>query len=184
MTDVSTSYESAAPHMDFVPRDRIHECIATANCPEMEIAARRSAWHDLNHFYREQYRAHREVEETSLRSVWQLANPDRRSFWQRLIGQKAPSYVRPNMPITFPEFNPSVEQVKNMTRLCELIVEEGDVGGKGDMLEVAELYRELGKFADAKHAIASIPHEYNPVARKLIAELIANNEASPVRFRY
>lgn len=47
------------------------------------------------------------------------------------------------------------------------------------MLELAERYRELGRFADAKHAMASVPHEHDPVARKLIAGLIEREKAPP-----
>lgn len=56
MTDVSTSDESDAPRMDYVDPNQIDACIATADSPEMEIAARRYRWHQLNHSYREQYR--------------------------------------------------------------------------------------------------------------------------------
>lgn len=184
MVDISSSCESDAPHMDFVAHDQIHECIARASCPEMEIAARRLAWHDLNHCYRDQYRTHREAEEASLRAAWQSANPDRRSFWQRLVGHKAPVYLRPDTPITCPEFKPSSEQIENMTKLCELIVEQDKGKGDIDMLELAELHRELGRFDEAGCALSKVPDERDPVAKNLIGSLIAKNEANPVRFRY
>lgn len=184
MTDVSTSDESDAPRMDYVEPSQIDACIATAESREIEIAARRYRWHQLNHSYREQYRTHRDAEEASLRSVWEAGNPDRRSFWQRLTGRKAPVYVRPKVEISFPEFCPTAEQLENMTRLRELLIEEEASRPHDGLLEVPELYRELGQFADAERAIERVPQEYDPVARKLIAGLISEKETFPVRFRY
>jgi hypothetical protein len=184
MRDVSVSEESDAPRMRFVPPDRIDECIASADSVAMEEAARRFLWHKLNHAYRGQYKTHREHEEAALRLTWESAHPDRRSFWDRLVGRKAPVYVRPKVRMTFPPFTTTLEQTRNMTRLCELITMESKLSGELDMLELAELYRELGLFADAKHAIASVPPDTNPIARKLIAELIELGHSGPVRFRY
>lgn len=184
MHDVSVSDELEAPHMRFVPPNRIDECIASADSVEMERAARRFLWHELNHAYREQYRTHREHEETALRTGWESANPDRRTFWGRLVGRKAPIYVRPDVPMTFPTFTTTLEQIQNMTRLCELISEENKPVGERDMLELAELYRELGRLADAQHAIAHVPHDTKPVARRVIAKLIEDGLSSPIRFRY
>jgi superfamily II helicase len=103
---------------------------------------------------------------------------------QRLTGHKAPAYTRPNTPITCPEFAPSVEQLDNMEKLCELISKEGNIERVIDMLEVAELHRELGRFDEAAHALSKVPDECNAVKRKLIEDLVANREGNPVRFRY
>jgi hypothetical protein len=184
MTEAGTSEESDAPRMDCVAPEQIDACIATADSRDMEIAARRYRWHHLNHAYREQYRTHRDAEEAALRSAWESENPDRRSFWQRLAGRKAPVYVRPGVPITFPEFSPTAEQVGNMTRLRELLIGEDAAGRQDGLLQLPELYRELGQFADAARALSRVPHDYNPVARKLIAELIGEKKTGPVRFRY
>lgn len=93
MTEVGTADESDAPRMDYVSPGQIDACIAAADSREMELAARRYRWHELNRSYREQYRAHRDAEEASLRSAWEAKNPDRRSFWQRLAGRKPPVYM-------------------------------------------------------------------------------------------
>jgi hypothetical protein len=71
-----------------------------------------------------------------------------------------------------------------MTRLCELLVVEGASRRQEGLLQVPELYREFGQFADAERAIERISHEYDPVASKLIAGLISDKEIVPVRFRY
>lgn len=184
MIDVSTSDTSDAPHMDYVASDQIDACIATADSRKIEIAARRFRWHELNHPYRERYRTHRNAEEAALRSAWEASNPDRRSLWQRFIGRKAPVYIRPPVAISFPEFHPTAEQVENTERLCELLIEENAAGEQAGVLLVPELYRELGQFAAAERAIAGVPHDYDPVARKLIAELISEKKTNPVRFRY
>lgn len=164
MTELSTSDEFDAPNMDYVAPEQIDACIAAANSRDMEIAARRYRWHQLNHSYREQYRNHRNAEEAALRSAWEAENPDRRSFWQRLRGRKAPVYVRPKVAISFPGFYATAEQVENMTRLCELLIEENATGWQAGRLQVPELYRELGQFSDAARALERVPHDYNPVA--------------------
>lgn len=184
MVDVSTSDLSDAPYMDTVTPDQIAACIATADGRDMEIAARRYQWHALNHPYRAQYKVHREAEEASLRSAWEQNHPDRRSFWQRLTGRKAPVYVRPAVPITFPAFKSTPEQADNMTRLCALLTEANAAGEPAGLLEVAELYRELGQWTEAARAIARVPQEHDPVARSLIANLIRQKQVVPVRFRY
>jgi hypothetical protein len=71
-----------------------------------------------------------------------------------------------------------------MERLCELLIEENAGGQEAGLLQLPELYRELGQFADAERAIERVPHDYDPVARKLIADLISERKSGPVRFRY
>ena len=70
-----------------------------------------------------------------------------------------------------------------MTRLCALL--EQDVAAcQSGLLQLPELYRGLGRFPDAQRAIDDVPHDHDPVTRKLIADLIDERKTVPVRFRY
>jgi len=184
MADVGNSKEADAPSMDYVLPSQIDECIATAASQEIEVAARRYRWHELNHSYRNDYRTHRNAEEASIQSIWEAENPDRRSLWQRITRREAPVYLRPKVSITFPEFFLSSAQAENMTKLLELLITTNTTRQRARLLEVPELYRELGRYSDAQRAIESVPHEYDPVARRLISGLIGEKKSALVRFRY
>lgn len=184
LLEVSAPDTDEGGHMAYLAPERIGACIAAASSAKMEINARRYQWHEWNHAYRGHYRAHRKLEEAALQSAWESDNPDTRNFWQRLLRHKPPVYTRPDAPITHPPFEANADQLANMMRLGELLTATGREAAKHEMLEVAELYREAGRFDEAAHALAAVPYDENPVARGLIGGMIKKNDASPLRFRY
>lgn len=158
----------------------------------IELVARRLYWMRLNDAYRDVYRAHREAEDKAsqakLAAEWQAANPDTRTAWtkfiSRLLGRK-PVAVPPmkNKPVTVPPYQPSQLQIGNMTRLLELLLEGGNETYGPDPLEVTELYRELGRFDEAKTALQACTEDDIGVTSKLLAKMIDDRTTSPVRYR-
>ncbi|MBY0240259.1 MAG: hypothetical protein K2X55_13180 [Burkholderiaceae bacterium] len=150
---------------------------------DLMLAIRLDLWRDLNHPYREEYRTHRENEENEIRMEWVEANPDRRNWWDKLRGKKAPIYHRPiDRSITFPRFQPSVEQLDNMKELTELLMQR--TLGDGDSLLLAELLREQGRFEEARRTIDLVKSEYDPIRKTVISLRLERRESMPVRFRY
>lgn len=79
---------------------------------------------------------------------------------------------------TFPEFTTSPEQTDNMRRLLPLL----EAMASPDWLEIAELNRELGDFAQAK---ASLDHPVsNERLHLVISKLTQQKVRCPVRFNY
>lgn len=150
---------------------------------DLMLAMRFDLWRNLNHLYREEYRTHRENEEKDIQASWVKANPDRRNWWDKLRGKKAPVYQRPvDRSITFAHFKPSLEQVENMKKLTELLMRRSL--GDAENLLLAELFRELGQFHDARRTIALVKSEYDPIRKSVISMRIDRLETMPVRFRY
>jgi hypothetical protein len=46
--------------------------IAQADSPALELAARTDYWLQLNHAYRDRYRAHRDAEDAATQAAWAL----------------------------------------------------------------------------------------------------------------
>lgn len=182
--EVAIAETSDLPHLDHVADEALGECIANADSTQLEIAARLSLWRHLNHAYRDQYRQHRDAQEAATRAAWEAANPDRRNWWDRLRGRKAPMYSRPgNSPFTCPAFEPSPEQLQNMQRLTKLLISDATTSGCGYRPELAELYREQSRFEDAKQMIRSIAERDVDVTSKLISRLINERQPAPTRYR-
>ena len=181
---IGTAETSELPPIPFVPDERLPECIAQAQSEAMEVAARLEYWRYLNHPYRQQYRQHRDAEEAATKAAWEAANPDRRTWWQRLLRRKAPSYRRPpDSPFTFPAFEPTAEQRQNMERLSEILLARSAAAGRGfDALTLAELYRELGRFDEAERAISTLDGQDGTAS--LIARLIKERRTAPTRYRF
>lgn len=173
-----------------VPSELLPECIAMADREEVEVAARLGHWHSLNHNYREKYRKHREVELAaatrrweSAKAIWQAANPDRRTWWDKLRGRKPPSYSREPEPFNCPTFEPSAEQLQNMQRLSELLLAHNVAyPRKYSALTLAELFREQGRFAEAEESILAIAEHEKGVASKLICDLVSKRQTAPIRY--
>ena len=70
-----------------------------------------------------------------------------------------------------------------MKRLLELILEKTHEPYGPDMLEVAELYRELGRFEEAQDALKKCPADDIGVPEKLMASLIRKGQRAPIRYR-
>ncbi|MEY3637316.1 MAG: hypothetical protein RIR68_449 [Pseudomonadota bacterium] len=163
------------------PED-LPQAIATARHAEVELAARLEYWHELNHAYRQSYRAHRDAEEAATQAAWELANPDSRSFWQKLRKEPAPAYTRPpNSPFTYPPFEPSPVQKANMRALLQLL--ESLDKRESYLQEIIELHRELGEFDEAAKALDEYEEKDRNRVSKLLSDLVQGRERAPVRYR-
>jgi len=184
MVEVDTADASELPYMDCVPDERLPECIANASSEEMETAARLGYWRHLNHGYRVKYRLHRDAEELATQAAWEAANPDRRTWWVKLLRRKPPEYIRPpNSPFTYPSFEPSEEQLQNMTLLIKMLLGWVEASRRGYIMELAELYRQLGRFDAAESVILTIGEDQAGVASQIITRLIKERQSAPLRYR-
>jgi hypothetical protein len=155
------------------------------------LVARRQYWMQLNDPYRELYRAHREAEDQAAQEKWDAdwhaANPDQRLAWRkvfdRLLGKKPAAPPMDTRPFSAPLYQPSVIQVQNMERLLELILQKLHEPYGPDMLEVAELYRELGRFEEALDALNQCPADDIGVPERLMERLIGEGQRAPIRYR-
>jgi tetratricopeptide (TPR) repeat protein len=179
------------PHTQIVDAADLADATQTTS-PTVELVARRQYWMHLNDPYRELYRAHRQAEDQAAQDKWDAdwnaANPDQRSEWRKLADQllrKKPAAPPPmdTRPFSAPPYHPSELQVQNMERLLELILEELHEPYGPDMLEVAELYRELGRFEEAADALDKCPKDDIGVPEKLMESLIGQCQRAPIRYR-
>lgn len=183
MVEIATADTSDLPHLDHVPDDLLTECITNAGNEDVEVAARLGYWRHLNHSYRERYRQHRDAEEAATRAGWEAANPDRRTWWDKLRGREAPNYSRPpGSPFTYPAFEPTEEQFENMKRLSAILMEWIKGSRKVHVLELADLYREQGRFEEAE-LIQTIGEDQHCVTSQLIGRLIKEKQSAPMRYR-
>jgi hypothetical protein len=182
--------------LDAQPDTPSTEHVKAADLPEatrsnnkaVELVARRLYWLNLNDAYRAVYRSHREAADKASQAKWSAANPDTRSTWTKLIGRllrRKPVAAPPmqNKPFTLPPYQPTQLQVANMTRLLELLLEGGNETYGPDPLEVTELYRELGRFDEAKVALQACTEDDVGVTSKLLARMIDEAVTAPVRYR-
>jgi hypothetical protein len=70
-----------------------------------------------------------------------------------------------------------------MERMLELILEKLHEPYGPDMLEVAELYRELGRFEAALVALKRCPTDDIGIPEKLMESLINEGQRAPIRYR-
>jgi hypothetical protein len=186
--------------LDAPPDTPPTEHVKAADLPEatrsnnkaVELVARRLYWLHLNDDYRAVYRSHREAEDkasqTKWAAEWQAANPDTRSTWKKLSSRllRRKSVAAPpmqNKPFTVPPYQPSQLQIENMTCLLKLLLEGGNETYGPDPLEVTELYRELGRFDEAKVALQACTEDDVGVTSKLLAKMIDEAVNAPVRYR-
>lgn len=185
LVEIESAETSELPRIEYVPDELLPECIAKADREDIEVAARLGYWRHLNHSYRQKYRQHREAEEAATRATWEAANPDHRTWWDKLRRRKPPSYSRPpNSPFTYPVFDPSDDQLQNMARLSKILLAWGSESQRGyDALTLAELYREQGRFDEAEVIILAIDEEEEGVTSNLIAKLIKEKQPALMRYR-
>ena len=184
MIAVDTADSSELPFMDRVPDELLPDCIANVVSDEMEVAARSRYWRHLNHPYRERYRLHRDAEEAATKAAWEAANPDCRTWWDKFRGRKAPTYSRPlGSSFTYPVFEPSAEQLENMERLSAILLEWIKGSHTWCTLDLAELYREQGRFEEAEAVIQTLDEDQRDVASQLITRLIKEKQPAPMRHR-
>ncbi len=179
------------PHTEFVDAADLADATQSIS-PTVELTARREYWKHLNDPYRELYRAHRQAEDQAAQekwdSEWHAANPDTRSVFRRFLDRvlrKKPA-APPQMdtrPFSAPPYQPSALQIQNMERLLELVLDKLHEPYGPDMLEVSELYRELGRFEEAADALKQCPADDIAVPEKLMERLINEGQQAPIRFR-
>jgi hypothetical protein len=172
------------PFMERVSDEVLSDCISKATSGEMEVAARLGYWKYLNHDYRVAYRLHRDAEEAAIKSAWDEANPDLRTWWDKLLRRKPILFKRPiNSPFTIPVFETTQEQRQNMQRLGEVLLELRKATGRNYVLELAELYREQGHFHEAELELSALDDGQVGVTSQLILKLIQEKQDAPMRFR-
>jgi hypothetical protein len=179
------------PHTQFVDAADLADATQSSN-KALELTARRQYWMYLNDPYRELYRAHRQAEDRAAQEQWDAdwhaANPDQRSAWRKVTDRllrKKPAAPPPidTRPFSVPPYQQNELQVQNMERLLELILEKLHEPYGPDMLEVAELYRELARFEEASVALSQCPADDIGVAERLMKSLINEGQRAPIRYR-
>ena len=182
--DVNAGKSKNFPPMELVSDELLSACISKVMSSELEVAVRLGYWKYLNHEYRVSYRKHRDAEEAALKSAWDEANSDQRTWWGKFLRRAPLEFTRPpNSPFTYPAFKPSQEQLQNMQRLCEVLLELRKTSGRDYVVELAELYREQGRFHEAELALSSLDDSRVNVTSKLISKLIRERQTAPMRYR-
>ncbi len=182
MVDLDQVDETELENPSRVQAEDLPNAIAEARNVQVEMAARLEYWQHLNHSYRESYRAHREAEEAATKAAWESANPDTRSLWQKIRKVPAPTYIRPsNSPFTYPPFEPSQGQQKNMRALLELLNKTDK--RRAYLQEIIELHRELGEFEQSAKALAEYEEKDQGTTSKLLVKLVKDREKAPMRYR-
>ena len=181
----------AGPEIGFAetPMDtQLAAIIQNPLSPRVEVTVRRNYWRYLNDGYREQYRAHREIEDAIAHDEWRRAYYASLPLLQRALRKLLRSepkrdFPRASRPFTVPPFHPTSEQSENMTRLLALILAGADAPFGAKVLEIAELHRELGQFEAAAEALRECDEDHHAVTRQVINGQIAERCAAPIRFR-
>jgi hypothetical protein len=183
LVTISETASAEVPSPKHVQPDDLPIVIASARTPDIELAARFDYWQQLNHAYRDQYKAHREAEEAAYQAAWETSNPDQRTLWQRFRkARRRPEYApAPDRVITYPPFMPTVEQHANMESLLHLLASDQYRDRYG--FETAELHRELGQFEEAEKALHSVDIEDEGFAGRLLSDLIRTKQTAVVRYR-
>ena len=165
-----------------VPDALLPHCIATASSERVEVAARLNYWRSLNHPYRARYRDHRAAEEAATQAAWQATHPP--ADTDASPADKPQVYNRPpNSPVTCPAFEPTEEQIRNMERLADIFLEQHHASGGRYALDLAELYRELGRFEEAAHMLATLSEEDQQDASvQLMGRLLREQQTAPMRY--
>ena len=177
------------PEPDTPPAQRLEpedllQAIQSTSKP-IELWARRLYWRHLNQGYRAAYRARIDaVDQGGNRPGGRSGS---RSRWTELVGRalrlkKSEPPSGPAEPVSFPAYEPSATQIANMERLIELIQQGGHEVQAPDMVEVAELYRELGLFEQARGAMARASHDRTRLPMKLITDMITKEQRAPFRY--
>jgi len=189
LVEISTAPESDLPLIDRVPDEDLTGCLNQTLAEDVELAIRRQLWWYLNHPYRKLYRQHRDEEDAATQAAWEAANPDRRTWWDKLLRRELPRYVRQaGRPFTCPPFEPSPEQLGNLERLASILRARREVASNVTTrtelgLELAELCREQGQFEAAEAALSGVDADEAGGTGKLTADLIRERLAAPVRYR-
>ncbi|MBF6631204.1 MAG: hypothetical protein ITG01_08665 [Comamonas sp.] len=178
----------SAENLTHLPCPKAHELdeyLTASPKAALEIAARTELWWHHNHPYRQSYRDHRNAEEQASRQAWEAAQPDQRTWWDKFRGKAAPQYQRPsNAPFTIPPFEPTSEQLSNMTKLCVLLEQEASEFASSKALMLAELYREQSLWQQAQDWLDKVsPEEQQHQPFGLMQKMLHRQTAAPMRYR-
>lgn len=178
-SEESTNLSSLAP----LPTHRLPQAVRDTSGSRLEIPARLAYWRNLNQRYRDAFYALQEQQKLTAKRLefdWYLANPDRRTWWQKLLRYPAPAYPRPaNQPSLMPPFEPTTAQKENMQLLCELIAANHDVESDPGLKTLAEIQRQLGRFDDAITTLKQIQESKQDGLFKLILRLAEGKNSAP-----
>lgn len=105
----------------------------------------------------------------------------RRLYWRHLNNQFRDEYrvYRETNKYSFPAYAPSAAQIDNMEHLAALLEDHEMV----DELELAELYRELGRPLKARAKLAKVGEEDQKLCAMQL-KLIEHGYSGPARFRF
>ena len=184
MIDISEEDQSDLPRLSHIPGHLLNDCIERAEDEDMEILARFAYWRHANHDYRETYKAHRDAEEEENKQIWDAAHRESQSWWQRTLRLSTPEYMRSaNSRFTVPPFEPSNLQIENMAVLSTRLLAAQIANPRAHASDLAELYREMGRFEEAQIQIRKIPSNETGNTSRVITEYIEKQETAPIRFR-
>lgn len=194
--DMDLPANEDTPYPAYVQDSDLPTAINNANTKALEIVARRNYWRALNHPYRDEYRAHRDLEMAEAKAQWEAAwqekNPDQRGTWQRwkdairrktpLKPQQMPLYFA---PFTVPDYAPSDIQVSNMQGLLDLLLTpDEDASTLLDNEEIAELYKALGKTEFAMEMLLKTTEKDRDKNFGAIEMSLKEGLTGPVRYKY
>jgi len=184
MIDIREEENSDLPRMEQIPEHLMQDCVKQAKDEDMEVLARIAYWRYANHEYRNKYRAHREAEEEESKKIWNLLQHQTNKWWKKLLRIPLPEYRRSsNSPFTYPPFEPNAIQIENMTILSDMLREIQKHESGRYVTTLTELYRELGRFEEAKAQIQTISENEIGTTSKLMADLIDQKETALIRYR-
>jgi hypothetical protein len=184
MIDISEKEQSDLPSLSHIPGHLLQDCIERAEDEDMEILARFAYWRHANHDYRETYKAHRDAEEAENKQVWDVGQRETQSWWKRTLRLSTPEYMRSaTSRFTVPLFEPSDIQIENMTVLGDKLLALQIYNPRAHALDLAELYRQRGRFEEAQLQIRKIPENETGNTSRVIAEQIEKQEIALIRFR-
>lgn len=184
MVDISEQEQSDFPSLRQIPGHLLQDCIESAEDEDMEILARFAYWRHANHDYREKYKAHRDAEEEENKLAWDAGQRETQSWWKRTLRLSTHEYVRSaTSRFTVPSFEPSDIQIENMTILSDKLLASQIDNPMAYALDLAELYRELGRFEEAQIQINKIPENETGNTSRIITEYIEKRETALIRFR-
>ena len=182
-TLVEVTEASDIAYADWAGPDDFRKQIIDGGDHDLMLAVRLDLWRHLNHPYRHEYRTHRDNEEAAIEAEWQEANPDCRTWWDKLLRKKPPAYRRPqDRPITFPPFCATAEQLENMAALTGLLSTLPE--SQRNNLLLAELFREQGRMEEAKGAMSLAKPDDDPTRQLVLRTSLGQCQNMPIRFRY
>lgn len=150
------SESSELPYMELVESKDIELCLFQSGSLVFEQVVRRLYWQDLNHAYRKVYIAFRA--EVAAQDV--------------IAGT-----------FSVPPFEPTLEQQQNMISLSGLMNDERQIGTPTDLLDLTELYREMGEFDQARKVLKHLRPIDRGTTSELIEEMIKLEQTAPIRYR-